>query len=61
MKPIKFKINENKKGSPRFWLLSKITGVRKLFNAFPSSGKVIPIPRANACSVPWNQIEIMLA
>jgi hypothetical protein len=52
---------ENRRGSPRFWVLSKISGVRRLLRALPSYGNVIPTPRAKACSVPWNQIEIMLA
>jgi hypothetical protein len=36
-------------------------GVSQLFNAFPSSGKVIAMPKANASYLPLNQNETMLA
>lgn len=35
--------------------------MRKLFKAFPSYGKVIAIPKANACYLPVNQKDMILA
>jgi hypothetical protein len=38
-----------------------MSGVHKLFKAFPNSGKVIAIPKANASYLPLNQNDTMLA
>ena len=52
MNPKTQRPKENIRGLPRFWVFSKIKGVKKLLKAFPSSGKVMPMPSAKACSVP---------
>lgn len=48
-------------GAPRVLVDSNILGVKKLFNAFPSSGLVNIIPKAVASYFPLNQKETILA
>lgn len=52
---------ETNNGAPRVLVDSKIFGVKKLFNALPSSGLVNIIPKAVASYFPLNQNETILA